>query len=89
MFEKIKVLLSAVPTYGAVAVSTITAVAAIVVPELPGPVGVQVAAYVAAAVAFIQTVVSVVSRVTPVIDKAEQGLVVATEEVKDFWGDAA
>jgi mannitol-1-phosphate/altronate dehydrogenase len=89
MFEKVKVLLNAVPSYGAVVVAAITAVSAVVVPELPGPVGVQVAAYVAAAVAFVQTVVSVVSRVTPVVDKAHQGLVDATESVQDAWGDVA
>lgn len=89
MLEKIKVLLKAVPTYGAVVVAVLASVSATVVPELPGPVGVKVAAVVAAVGAFVQTVVSVVSRVTPVLDEAEIGLVTTTKAVRDAWDDAS
>lgn len=87
MFEKVRVLLKAVPAYGAVVVAALTAVSTQVIPELPGPVGVKVAAVVAAVGAFVQTVVSVVSRVSPIVDEAEKGLVVAREAVdaEDFW----
>lgn len=89
MFEKVKVLLSAVPTYGAVVVAALTAVGTEVVPQLPVAVQAKVLAGIAVVVGFVGTVVAVVSRVKPIVDEAEKGLVVATEEVKDFWGDAS
>lgn len=79
MFAKVRVLLSAVPTYGAAAQTVITAVSAAVVPVLPVHVGVKVAAYLAAAAASVTAVVKVVSRVTPVVDEAEKGLIAARD----------
>lgn len=87
MLEKIKVLLSAVPTYGAVVTAALGAVSATVIPELPGPWQAQAAAVVAAVAGFVASVVAVVSRVKPIVSEAEKGLVAAREavDVEDLW----
>lgn len=66
MIERIRVLLAAVPTWGAAATSVLTVAATHVVPLLPGDVAVRVGAWVAVALGWVAAVVGVVSRVTPV-----------------------
>jgi len=84
--DKVKVVLGAVPTWGAIAVGVLTAVAAELVPALPGPVAVKAAAYIAAALAAISAVVKTVSRVTPVLFPEDVGLVVdESPESTDFF----
>jgi hypothetical protein len=81
---KARVVLTAVPTYGAAVIAVLTVIAVQVVPVLPIAVGVKVAAYVAAALGIVQTVVSVVSRVTPILFPEDKGLL--KPEVEDeFW----
>lgn len=67
VFSKVKVVLMAVPTWGAAVVGLLTWVSVDLVPLLPGPWAVRAAAWAAAAVAAVQAVVSVVSRVTPIL----------------------
>ncbi len=64
-FAKVKVVLTAVPTWGAVAVGFLTFVSTQVVPNLPADQGQRVAGWVASAVAAVASVVAVVRRVTP------------------------
>lgn len=75
LLAKVRVLLAAVPYWGAVATSVLTAVGTEVVPLLPENVGVRVAAVVALALGWVATIVRVVSRVTPV-PVAGRGIVV-------------
>jgi hypothetical protein len=88
---KVKIVLTAIPTYGAAAVAVLTVISTSVVPLLPVGVGVKVAAWIAAALGVIQAVVAVVKRVTPV-EEADRGILppVAVPEPWDaFWhGDA-
>jgi len=70
LLAKAKVLLAAVPTWGAAAIAVLTVVADQIVPMLPGPMAIRVAGYVATAIAALSAVVAVVSRVTPApVDK--------------------
>lgn len=78
--DKVKVVLTAVPTYGAAAVGVLTVVAAEAVPALPGPVAAKAAAYVASAVAAVTAVVKTVSKVTPVLFPEDEGLLPNTAE---------
>lgn len=83
--EKVKVVLKAVPTYGAAVVAALTFVSTTVVPRLPGGWAVQVGAWAAAALGVVTTVVAVVSRVTPVLFPEDKGLLPATgDEFVDF-----
>lgn len=86
--EKVKVLLNAVPAWGATATAVLTFLATYVVPKLPGDWPVKAGAFVAAALGFVATVVSVVSRVTPA--PADQvGLLPAEPKADgEFWGEA-
>ena len=72
--EKVKVLASAVPVWGAAVTSALTGLSASLVPVLPVDVGVKVAALVAAAVGWVATAVAVVSRVTPILFAEDKGL---------------
>lgn len=78
--EKVKVLLGAVPVWGAVVQAGLTYVGASVVPNLPADVGLKVAAAVATVGAWVATAVAVVSRVTPVLFPQDRGLLVNTDE---------
>jgi len=71
---KVGVLLRAVPAWGAAAVAVLTVVGQNVVPLLPGPWAVRATGYVATALAAVATVVSVVSRVTPILYPSQKGL---------------
>jgi hypothetical protein len=84
--DKVKVVLGSVPFWGAAAVGVLTAVAAELVPVLPGPVAVKVGAYIASALAAISAVVKTVARVTPVLFPEDVGLVVdESPESTDFF----
>jgi hypothetical protein len=72
-YAKALVLLTAVPTYGAVAVAVLTTVQLEVVPLLPADYGLQVGGRIATAVAIITALVKVVARVKPAAP-AERGL---------------
>lgn len=72
--EKVRVLLGAVPVWGAVVQGALTYVGTSVVPNLPADVGVKVAAGVAAVAAWVATAVAVVSRVTPILFPEDKGL---------------
>lgn len=73
LLDKLKVLIGAIPTWGAAVQGVFVAFAAGIVPLLPLDVGVKVGAAVAAAIAWIAGVVKVVSSVTPVAP-SERGL---------------
>lgn len=81
LIDKALVLLGAVPLYGAAAVGLLTAFQTQIVPLLPGPTGVQVAAWIVSAIAQIQAVASTVSRVTPVLGETDKGLLPARDDV--------
>jgi hypothetical protein len=103
LLRKLKVLLKAAPTYGAIAVALLTVVSTSVVPVLPVAIGIKVAAWIAAALGIVQAVVSVVSRVTPILFPEDKGLlpveqsepfvnVVGSDEFwrrDDRWDDVA
>lgn len=73
MWEKLKVLLSALPAQLAAVQSLLTAVAVIVVPVLPDNLALRVSAVVAVAAGWVATAIKAVSSVTPV-PPAERGL---------------
>ena len=86
--EKVKVVLGAVPTWGAAVASALTAVSAAVVPQLPVDVGVKVAAVFAAALGVVAAVVKTVARVTPIATDEVPRLVKEVQGAGvDFWGD--
>lgn len=64
--EKIRVVLTALPTYLALATLVLTVVADEIIPLLPDNIGVQIAGYVAVALAWIAAIVRTISRLTPV-----------------------
>lgn len=89
-FEKVKVVLGAVPTWGAAATSAITGVSSAVVPVLPVHWGVKVAAVAAGAVGFVAAVVKTVARVTPIVDAAPSLLRDVDADFKsviESWGE--
>lgn len=63
--EKIKVVLTALPSYLAVATAVLTVVAAELVPLLPENIAAQVAGYIAVALAWIAAIVRTISKLTP------------------------
>ncbi len=71
---KTKVVLKALPTHLAVVTATLTIVAAELIPLLPENIAIQAAGWIATALAAIAAVVRTISRVTPVLDSAERGL---------------
>lgn len=86
MWQKVKVVLTALPTWGAAAVAVLTAFATHAVPVLPVAWQVKVAAVVASAVGGILVVVSVVSRVTPILFPDDKGLLpYVPEDGPDDW----
>lgn len=73
LWDKVKVLLGAVPTYGAAAVGVLVALQSEVIPLLPENLALRAAAWVGTAAGIIGAVVAVVSRVKPA-PAAERGL---------------
>lgn len=74
LFDKVKVVLGAVPAWGAAVTGLLTAFTTEVVPRLPGEWQVSVAAYAAAALGVVAAVVKTVSSVTPVLYQEDKGL---------------
>lgn len=70
----LRVLVGAWPTWGAALTAVLTAVATEVVPLLPAPTGVKVAAWVALALGVIASISKAVSQVTPIVYQDEAGL---------------
>lgn len=71
--DRVRVVLRALPTYLAIAITVLTVLADEIVTLLPDNVGVQVAAWIAAAIAWCTAVIKVIQRVTPA-DKDAVGL---------------
>lgn len=63
--EKIRVVLTALPTYLALATLVLTVIADEIIPLLPDNVAVQIAGYIAVALAWIAAIVRTISRLTP------------------------
>jgi len=87
---KVKVFLTAVPTWGASVASVLTVVAVDVVPHLPGSWQVKVGALAATGLAWVATVTGVVARVTPILFPEDKGLLPAdplfvSDEGPDDW----
>ena len=88
LYEKLRVLLGAIPTWGAAVQGVLVAFAAGIVPLLPVDVGVKVGAAVAAAIAWIAGMARVVSSVTPV-PSAVRGLEMPDGVVLDVTATSA
>jgi len=71
---RVRVVLSALPTWLAVAALAAPIVAQEAASFLPSPVSDRVTAVALTAVAVITALLNVIARVKPVVDKAEQGL---------------
>lgn len=74
LFEKVKVVLKAVPTWGAAVTGLLTAVSTEVLPRLPVTWELKASAYVAAALGVVAAVVKTVGSVTPVLYSEDKGL---------------
>jgi hypothetical protein len=70
----LRVLLKAWPAWGAALTAVLTAVATELVPQLPGPWAVRVAAWVVVALGVVASISKAVSRVTPIAFEQEAGL---------------
>jgi hypothetical protein len=66
LVAKLRVLLTALPTWLAAATAVLTVVSIHVVPNLPGGLPVEVGGWVATGLAIVRTVGEVVARLTPV-----------------------
>lgn len=66
IIAKIKVVLTALPTYLAIATLVLTVVAAELVPLLPENLAAQIGGYIVVALAVIAAIVRTISRLTPV-----------------------
>lgn len=89
---KVAVVVRAVPAWGQAASVALTAIGTQVVPLLPGPWQVQAGGYVVVALGVVQSIVSVVARVYPIMFPDEKGLLPAvgdtstgTQADADFW----
>lgn len=66
LVQKVKVFLTALPTYLAVVTAVLTALAQHIVPLLPESVAVQVSAWIVLALGWITAIVTTIRRLTPV-----------------------